>query len=144
MLTDGWIHRLKFCPEPYLSPHREMKKLQQISCVPSLRAAANPFPGGRGPSFTRLEGTPENLWPWLVTTPWDWRGANAAMAASPPVNDQLFPFSTLIHVHTAQPTSKWHEQTHTGASCTTNTRNARTWAQPQQETWRSRNASPAL
>lgn len=52
---------LNFCPEPYLSPRREMKKLQQISCVPSLQAAANPVPGRRGPSFTRLEGTPENL-----------------------------------------------------------------------------------
>lgn len=127
MLKDSWIHRLKFCPEPYLSPRREMKKLQQISCVPSLQAAANPVPGGRGgPSFTRLEGTPENLWPWLVTTPWDWRGANAAMAASPPVNDQLFPFSNLIRIHTAEHISKWHEQTHTGAICTTNARDART------------------
>lgn len=113
-LTECWIHLLKSYSKPYLSPCREMKKLKQISCVPSKQATANPGPGGRGPSFTRLKGTLENLWPWPVTTPWDWRGSNAAMAAGPLANDLLPPFSILLQIYTDhRRCTDSHTHTHT-------------------------------
>ncbi len=93
ILTHRWIHHLKSRSKPYLSPCCEMKKLQRFSSVSSNQVTANPGTGGGGEaSFTHLEGTAKNLWPWLVTTPWDWRAGNAAMAAGPPVNDLLLSF----------------------------------------------------
>ena len=98
-----------------------MKKLQHISSLPPNQAIANPCLGGRGPSFTHSEGTPDNLWPWLVTTPWDWRAGNAAMAVGPPVNDLLLPFSSLIQIHTAHHHCNTHKHTHTNKHTHTHT-----------------------
>lgn len=95
ILKDCWSYLLKSYLKPYLSPCCKIKKRRHLCCVRSNRATVNPGSDRMGPSFKHLERTPENL----LTTPWDWSGSNAVMAAGPPVNYLLLA-SSFFHRNT--------------------------------------------